>query len=53
MMAPEELSRNEKTVSGEMAAAMTHRKPTTLEARMALVGTPRLFTVISDTGASR
>ena len=53
MIAPEELSRNRKTVSGDTAAAMTHRKPTTVEVRIAAMGTPRLFTVISRTGASR
>src|SRR6478735_2984398 len=53
MMAPEEFSRNEKTWSGEIAAAMTQRNPTMLEVRIAAVGTPRLFTVISETGASR
>ena len=53
MMAPEEFSRNGKTVSGDTAAAITQRKPTTVEARIAAIGTPRLFTVISATGASR
>ena len=42
MIAPLEFSRNAKTVSGETAAAMTHRKPTTDEARIATAGTPRL-----------
>ncbi len=41
MTAPEELSRKEKTVSGEMAAMMTARKPTTDDARIATIGTPR------------
>ena len=53
MIAPEEFNRKLKTVSGEIAAAITQRKPTTLDARIALVGTPRLFTVMRDTGASR
>ena len=53
MIAPEELSRNRNTVSGEIAAAITHRKPTTVEDRIAHIGTPRPFTVISATGASR
>jgi hypothetical protein len=53
MIAPEEFSRNRNTVSGEMYAAITQRKPTTVEDRMAQVGTPRLFTVIICTGASR
>src|SRR5919107_6355537 len=53
MMAPLEFSRNAKTVSGETAAAMTHRKPTTEDARMATAGTPRLVTLTSCSGASR
>ena len=53
MIAPEEFSRNRKTVSGETAAAMTQRKPTTVEARIALRGTPPLVTSISAVGASR
>ena len=53
MIAPEEFSRNANTVSGETAAAMTQRKPTTVEARIAATGTPRLLTVIRPTGASR
>ena len=32
---------------------MTQRKPTTVEARIALRGTPRLVTSISAVGASR
>ena len=40
-------------MSGETAAAMTHRNPTTVERRIAQTGTPRRFTVISATGASR
>ena len=47
MIAPEEFSRNAKTVSGETAAAMTQRKPTTDDARMATAGTPRLVTLTS------
>ena len=42
MIAPEEFSRNGKTVSGETAAAITQRKPTTLEDRMAAHGHPAL-----------
>src|SRR6478735_12085545 len=53
MIAPEEFSRNRKTVSGDTAAAMTHRNPTTVEDRIAHIGTPRRLTVISATGASR
>ena len=53
MMAPEEFSRNRNTPSSSMAAAMTHRNPTTDEARMATIGTPRLFTFTSWAGASR
>ena len=53
MIAPEEFSRNRNTVSGETAAAMTQRKPTNDETRMAENGTPRLLTLISCTGASR
>src|SRR6478735_5859733 len=53
MIAPEEFSRKVKTVSGETAAAITQRKPTMLEDRIAAVGTPRLFTPIRLTGASR
>src|SRR3954452_5825632 len=53
MTAPEELSRNRNTVSGDTAAAITHRKPMTLEARRAGRGTPLLLTVIKPTGASR
>ena len=40
-------------MSGATAAAMTHRKPTTVDVRIAHIGTPRRFTVISATGASR
>jgi hypothetical protein len=40
-------------VSGETYAAITLRKPMTVEARIAHTGTPRLFTVISRIGASR
>lgn len=36
-----------------IAAAMTHEKPTTVEVRMAAIGTPRRLTVISWTGTSR
>src|SRR5450755_233987 len=53
MIAPEELSRKRKTPSGEMAAAMTQRNPTTVDVRIAAMGTPRLLTVIRLTGASR
>src|ERR1700712_5117071 len=53
MIAPDELSRKVKTVSGDTAAAMTQRNPTMLDESIAIVGTPRLFTVIRLTGASR
>src|SRR6476661_2096152 len=53
MIAPEEFSRKRKTVSGDTAAAITQRNPTTDDARIAPIGTPRLFTRISWTGASR
>ncbi len=53
MIAPEELSRNRKTVSGETAAAITQRKPTTDESRIAARGTPREVTFTRRTGASR
>src|SRR6478752_3870792 len=53
MIAPEELSRNRNTVSGEIAAAITHRNPTTVDVRIAHIGTPRPLTVINATGASR
>src|SRR3954453_15336756 len=53
MTAPEELRRKENTVSGDTAAAITQRKPTTVEQRMAATGTPRRLTDISTTGASR
>ena len=38
MTAPEEFSRNRNTVSGETYAAITLRKPTTVEARIAQTG---------------
>src|SRR3954451_17307726 len=53
MIAPEEFSRKEKTLSGDTAAAITQRNPTIDELRIAQTGTPRLFTVMSATGASR
>ena len=53
MTAPEEFSRNKNTVSGEIAAAITHRKPMTLETRIAVRGTPVLLTRIRPIGASR
>ena len=53
MIAPLELSRNAKIVSGETAAAMTHRKPTTEDARIAMAGTPRRVTRTNCGGASR
>ncbi len=40
-------------MSGETAAAMTHRKPTTEDARIAVAGTPRRVTATSCAGASR
>src|SRR3954464_7292797 len=51
--APEEFNKNRKTVSGDTAAAITQRKPTMLEVRIAARGTPLRLTVISPTGASR
>src|SRR3954453_13742575 len=53
MTAPEEFSRKENTVSGDTAAAITQRKPTTVEQRIAAIGTPRRLTDISASGASR
>ena len=53
MIAPLEFSRNAKTVSGETAAAITQRNPTTEDARIATAGTPRLVTCTSCNGASR
>src|ERR1700754_4716313 len=53
MIAPLELSRNAKIVSGETAAAMTHRNPTIDDARIAFIGTPRRVTLTSAGGASR
>ncbi len=53
MTAPDELSRKENTVSGETAAMITARKPTTDEDRMATTGTPRELTDTIDAGASR
>ena len=53
MIAPLELSRNAKIVSGETAAAMTHKRPTTEDARIAVAGTPRRVTATSWAGASR
>src|SRR3954453_23866487 len=53
MMAPEEFSRKLKTVVGDTAAAITQRNPTTVDVRIAQTGTPRPFTVMSATGASR
>src|SRR5215213_1224879 len=52
MMAPEEFSRNRKTRSGETYAAMTQAKPTTVEVRMAHIGTPRLLIDSIRAGAS-
>src|SRR5450631_976161 len=52
MTAPEEFSRNRKTVSGETAAAITQRYPTTVEPRIAATGTPRLLTRVIKAGAS-
>src|SRR4051795_9757219 len=53
MTAPEEFSKKRNTVSGETAAAITHRNPTIEDAPMAHAGTPFLFTVIKVIGASR
>src|ERR1700739_230295 len=53
MIAPLELSRKAKTVFGETAAAITHRNPTTEDARIAVAGTPRRFTRTSCGGDSR
>ncbi len=40
-------------MSGETAAAITQRKPTTEESRIAARGTPRGVTCTSRAGASR
>src|SRR5918997_3054791 len=53
MIAPEELSRNKNTLSGETYAAITHTKPITEDARIDHVGTPRLPTDSMKAGASR
>src|SRR3954454_3377993 len=53
MTAPEEFNRKENTVSGDTAAAITQRKPTTVEVRIAAIGTPRRLTDISASGAWR
>jgi hypothetical protein len=53
MIAPLELSRKAKMVSGDTAAAMTQRKPTTDDARIAVAGTPRRVTRTNCAGASR
>src|SRR4029079_14361071 len=53
MMAPEEFNRNRKIVSGDTAAAITQRKPTTVEVRIAAAGTPRAVTRVITAGASR
>src|SRR5215211_6305710 len=53
MIAPEELSRNKNTLSGEIYAAITHTKPITEDERIAHVGTPRLPTDSMKAGASR
>src|SRR5919205_2866054 len=53
MIAPLEFNRNAKIVSGDTAAAMTQRKPTTDDARIAMAGTPRRVTRTSCAGASR
>src|SRR5262245_40290780 len=52
MTAPEEFSRNRNTVSGDTAAATTDRKPTTVEVRMAHIGTPLRLIRRSNGGAS-
>src|SRR5918996_5913835 len=52
MMAPEELSRNRNTWSGEMYAAITQRNPMTLDEMIAHMGTPRLLTDSIRIGAS-
>src|SRR6185436_2718479 len=53
MMAPEEFNRNRKIVLGDTAAAITQRKPTTVEVRIAAAGTPRPVTRVITAGASR
>src|SRR6266496_4895376 len=53
MIAPLEFSRNAKMVSGETAAAITQRNPTTDDARIATAGTPRRVTLTNCNGASR
>src|ERR1700742_2450924 len=52
MIAPLELSRNAKIVFSQNAAAMTHKRPTTEDARIAVAGTPRRVTATSCAGAS-
>ena len=53
MIAPLEFSRNAKMVSGQNAAAITHRKPTIDDVRIAVAGTPRRVTRTNCAGASR
>src|SRR5215203_2859940 len=53
MIAPEELSKNKNTLSGETNAAITHKYPTKVEVRIAFSGTPRLLTSSIHRGASR
>src|SRR3954467_9704880 len=53
MIAPLELSRKAKMVSGDNAAAITHRNPMTDDAKIAFAGTPRGVTRTSCGGASR
>src|SRR6266487_1142276 len=53
MMAPEELSRNRKTVPGERYAATTQAKPTTVDATIDHIGTPRALIESILAGASR
>ena len=53
MTAPEEFSRKRNTVSGETAAAITHRNPTTEDAGSPTREPRFLLTVIRPIGASR
>jgi hypothetical protein len=51
MIAPDELSKKRKTRSGETAAAIAQRKPTTVEKRIAQAGTPLRLSLSSRSGA--
>src|ERR671934_934710 len=53
MIAPEELSRNRNTVFGATYAATTQAKPTTVDAMIDHIGTPRALIDSIRAGASR